>query len=178
MEHFINLSAQNEFQLQHGNQNQSLIRLFQVTADRVRRGRITCLISAFSPSLAAKKVDNMIAIDTSSAFIVEMHRSAEKKPLHFHETPEQLAMMPRDTYNRRIFSTFFPPVCPPIVATLKDAWLAGFNDRLAYTGRQKAETRAKKAQEADFFLMGWNSAQRRINASKPKKATKRKSKVA
>ncbi len=173
MERQINLTA--GF-LQIGNQNQTLIRLYQVTADRIRRGRTTTLISAFSPELAAKKVDQIIPIDTSSAFITEMHRSAFAKPIHYHETPEQLAMMPAQTYNRR---TFFPSVCPPLVNVLSIAWTEGYNDRLSYTGRQKAETRAKKANgDAAFFLMGWNSAQRKLNALKPKKTTRKKSKVA
>lgn len=147
---FINLTSGD---LQVGHQNQTLKRLYLVQADRIRNGRVTSLVSAFAPHLAAKKVDNTISIDTSSARVTELHRSADLKP--------------KEPIHRLVIE----PV-PPLVNVLSNEYVHGFNDRLSYTGRQKAETRAKNAHDAAFFIMGFKAAERRLKRSKPKRKRK------
>ena len=169
MERLINLGTSS-----FGHQNNSLMRLYQITADRVRRGRIIAWMPAFSPELAIKKLETKATlerqmIDTNSAKVLELARSAFKKPINHHDNPKEYKGQGRRFVNS--------PEVPALVNILSNEYVKGYNDRLAYTGRQKAETRAKGSQDAHFFLMGWNVAQRKINAQKPKR-TRKKSKVA
>ncbi len=176
---FINLSAANNEGLAFGHQTQSHKRLYLLKADRVRRGRISTLVSAFSPALAAKKVDQHEAIDTSSAEITEIHRGTNPA-FRFLDTnvsigANQVHFQPSN-HGRNLVNL---PSVPLSVNTMSNEYIAGFNDRLSYTGRQTAKTRAKNSKNPAMFMLGYNVAQRKLNASKPaRKPRKKTAKVA
>lgn len=170
MERLINLGTHS-----HGHQNVSRMKLYRLQGRFLKGAFFNVLIPAFSPELAINKFARRANFEKSHVIVTLEHDSADRKFQGKENHKDgRIAYVPKNM-GRNLVKL---KDAPEILNVLANEFINGFNDRLSYNGKQTAKTRAKNANDPEFFTLGFTRAAARIAKNKPKKSRKARVKVA